>query len=115
MKEFYKKRKLENKEKKMKKLEELEVIPLKYKFKKLKHLMSSSSVLNGYKFQFKGRFTRKQKAANLWFSQGAAPLSAMSENVDFSFFTIILDYGACTVKVWLYKGEKAPYYLYRFN
>jgi len=49
---------------KIEELENLEVIPLKYKLKKLKYLMKNS-VLNGYKFQFKGRFTRKQKAANM--------------------------------------------------
>jgi len=45
---------------------DLEEMPLKDKFKRLRTLESGSrSLLFGYKFHFVGRFTRKQKAASL--------------------------------------------------
>jgi len=45
---------------------DLEEMPLKDKFKRLRTLEGGSrSLLYGYKFHFVGRFTRKQKAASL--------------------------------------------------
>jgi hypothetical protein len=45
---------------------DLEEMPLKDKFKRLRILEGGSrSLLYGYKFHFVGRFTRKQKAASL--------------------------------------------------
>jgi hypothetical protein len=45
---------------------ELEEMPLKDKFRRLRALEGGSrSILYGYKFHFVGRFTRKQKAASL--------------------------------------------------
>jgi ribosomal protein S3 len=71
--------------------------------------------LLGYKFEFKGRFTRKQRAANLWYLRGANPLSSMDQNVEIGVRKMILKYGACCVKVWLYKGKMLPTYSMRFD
>jgi ribosomal protein S3 len=37
----------------------------------------------------------------------------MNVNVDYGFYTIPLKYSACTVKVWLYKGELSPTYNFK--
>jgi len=49
-----------------KKREDNEIMtPLKYKLKRRKFLDRNKAILYGYKFHFKGRFKRKQKASNL--------------------------------------------------
>lgn len=91
-----------NKQKK----KDLEEMPLKDKFKRLKILEGGTrSLLYGYKFHFVGRFTRKQKAASLWFAKGANSVSSMRVDVDYGFHTIALRYSACTLKVWLYRNR----------
>lgn len=93
----------------------LEETPLQDKFKRMRILENGTrSILYGYKFHFVGRFTRKQKAASLWFSQGANSVSAMHVDVDYGFYTVTLRYSACTLKVWLYKNKGHSYkYGYR--
>jgi len=81
-------------------------MPLKDKFKRLRTLEGGSrSLLYGYKFHFVGRFTRKQKAASLWFAKGANSVSSMRVDIDYGFHTIALRYSACTLKVWLYRNR----------
>jgi len=94
---------------------DLEEMPLKDKFKRLRILEGGSrSLLYGYKFHFVGRFTRKQKAASLWFAKGANSVSSMRVDVDYGFHTLALRYSACTLKVWLYKNRGYSYkYGYR--
>jgi len=108
----YEKKSEENNEEYLKKLE---ILPLRFKFEKTKLLDSENAILYGYKFHFKGRFTRKQKAASVWFTRGALPVSSMNVKVEYSFFTVFLRYSACTVKIWLYKGKTAPTYKYKLN
>lgn len=81
--------------------------PFLDKFKRLRALeyFGSNSLLYGYKFHFVGRFTRKQKAASLWFSKGANSVSSMKVDVDYGFHTVTLRYSACTLKVWLYRNR----------
>jgi hypothetical protein len=43
----------------------LKYLPLRFKFEKTNMLDSQNAILYGYKFHFKGRFTRKQKAASV--------------------------------------------------
>jgi len=71
----------------------------------------------GYKFHFVGRFTRKQKSANLWFKRGSLPTSDTNANIDYNMHTLTLRFSACTLKIWLYKGFYASnfYYKYIFN
>jgi hypothetical protein len=74
--------------------------PLINKFRRLKFLEGKKkSLLYGYKFHFSGRFTRKQKAASLWYSKGANPVSSMAHDVEYGFHTVTLKYSACTLKV----------------
>jgi hypothetical protein len=89
------------------------ILPLRYKLNRLKYFDNEQAVLYGYKFHFKGRFTRKQRAASLWFSKGAVSSSAMNANVDYGFYTIRLRYSVCTVKIWLYKGPRCPIFRFR--
>lgn len=93
----------------------LEEMPLKDKFRRLRVLEGgSNSLLYGYKFHFVGRFTRKQKAASLWFAKGANSVSSMRVDVDYGFYSLALRYSACTLKVWLYKNRGYSYkYGYR--
>ena len=60
--------------------------------------------LFGFKFHFKGRFSRKQRAGSLWFQEGKMPLNTLNTNIDFSFYTFPLINSAMTVRVWLYRG-----------
>lgn len=94
---------------------DLEETPLKNKFKRLRILEGGSrSLLYGYKFHFVGRFTRKQKAASLWFAKGANSVSSMHVDVEYGFYSLALRYSACTLKVWLYKNKGYSYkYGYR--
>jgi ribosomal protein S3 len=41
------------------------------------------------------------------------PNSTMIQNVDRGFFTFYSQFGACTVRVWLYKGDNSPKHLVR--
>jgi hypothetical protein len=97
------------------KLENEVMTPLKYKLKRRKYLDKTRAILYGYKFHFKGRFKRKQKSSNLWFLKGAMPNSTMIQEVDRGFFTFYSMFGACTVRVWLYKSDSAPKHLIRVN
>lgn len=94
---------------------DLKFTPLINKFRRLKFLEGKKkNVLYGYKFHFSGRFTRKQKAASLWYAKGANPVSSMDYDVEYGFHTSTLRYSACTLKVWLYKNKRVSFkYGYR--
>jgi len=79
----------------------------------MKFFDDNKAILYGYKFHFVGRFTRKQQAANLWYKFGSLANSSAVANVDYAFYTVILRYSVCTVKVWLYKSRRAIKYKYR--
>ena len=77
-------------------------------------LIDHSSILVGYKLAFKGRFSRKQRASNIWFMRGKMSLNTLSIKVDYHFFTIALKNSAISVKIFLYKSsykEKFKYLL----
>lgn len=67
--------------------------------------------LKGFKFQLRGRFTRKQIAAKFNFVVGSIPLSSMKANIDYSFATIPVRNSAIGIKVWLYKDNNNSEYL----
>jgi hypothetical protein len=54
-----------NYNKKLEKKSNLIITPLKHKLKRRKYLDRAKAILYGFKFHFKGRFRRKQKAASL--------------------------------------------------
>lgn len=60
----------------------------------------------GFKFQFKGRFSRKQRSANIWVQKGTMPFNTITTRIQFAFYTIPLINSAMTVRVWLHKGFK---------
>jgi hypothetical protein len=94
---------------------DLKFTPLINKFRRLSFLQGKKkNLLYGYKFHFSGRFTRKQKAASLWYAKGANPVSSMDHDVEYGFHTSTLRYSACTLKIWLYKNRRVSYkYGYR--
>jgi ribosomal protein S3 len=57
----------------------------------------------GYKFQLRGRFSRKQRAHNMVFRKGLVPLNTMSIKMDFAFASAVLFNSLVSIKVWLYK------------
>jgi hypothetical protein len=72
------------------------------------------SMLLGYKLAFKGRFSRKQRASNIWYMHGKVPLNTLSVKLDYFFFTIPLKNSAISIKIILYKSlynEKFKYLL----
>ena len=83
------------------------------KVRRMKFFDDNLAILYGYKFHFVGRFTRKQKAANLWYRLGALANASAVANVDYAIYSVVMRYSVCTVKVWLYKSRKAPKYKYR--
>jgi len=88
--------------------------PLSKKKDKIKFFSNDRKIpLYGYKFQFVGRFTRKQKSANLWFIKGYLETSSFDSNVDYSQTSVILRFSVCSVKVWLYKSLYASLYAHK--
>jgi len=80
----------------------------------IKSLKGFEPYFFGYKFNFSGRFSRKQRSSNFWFIQGSVPSTNIEMNVDYGLFSVNLDNSRCTVKVWLYKSKFAPLYKTKF-
>jgi len=81
---------------------------------RLKVLNNLESFFFGYKLNFVGRFSRKQRSSNFWFSEGGVPSASISLNVDYGSFSINLDNSRCTVKVWLYRNRITPVFKTKF-
>ena len=62
------------------------------------------SILVGFKLAFKGRFSRKQRASDIWYMRGKVPLNTLSVKLDYYFFTIPLKNSAISIKIILYKN-----------
>lgn len=62
-------------------------------------LLPLKGSLLGFKFHFRGRFTRKQRAASFIIQRGNMPLTTISANIDYSFFTIPLDNSLISIKI----------------
>lgn len=58
----------------------------------------------GYKFQFRGRFSRKQRSASLCFRKGLIPLNTINIRMDYGCVTVPLLNSAVSIKVWLFKN-----------
>jgi len=85
--------------------------PLSRKKTRMEYFFGKSP-LYGYKFHFAGRFTRKQKSANLWFQVGYLENSSMIAKIDYAFKFVVLRFSVCSIKVWLYKSNRFPSYRY---
>jgi len=69
------------------------------KAQRIKFFDNNVAVLYGYKIQFNGRFTRKQRSAHLWFSKGSMYTSAADVDIDYNSCSLPFQYSKCNVKV----------------
>lgn len=60
----------------------------------------------GFKFVFKGRFSRKQRASKTTLLIGKVPLNTLKYKIDYSFITIPLKNSAISLKLYIYKNER---------
>ena len=60
----------------------------------------------GYKFQFRGRFSRRQRAVSSVFKKGIVPLNTLSAQIDYGHCTVPLFNSLASIKVWLYKNNQ---------
>lgn len=60
------------------------------------------SVIFGFKIQFSGRFTRRQRSILHWVTFGRIPFSSKSVDIDYFNCSVMLKNGVGCVKVWLY-------------
>jgi ribosomal protein S3 len=56
-------------------------------------------LLYGFKFHFRGRFSRKQRAGSFVFERGNMPLNTISANIDYGFLTVPLFNSLVSIKV----------------
>lgn len=56
-------------------------------------------MLYGFKFHFRGRFSRKQRAGSFVIERGNMPLTTLSSNIDYGFVTMPLTNSLVSVKV----------------
>jgi len=69
----------------------------------LRRIITKTPFLLGYKLQFVGRLTRRDRLRTSWVMGGRVPLSTMSANVEYGRDFGVLRNGVCSVKVWLYR------------
>jgi len=61
---------------------------------------------NGLQIKCLGRFTRRQRSSKHIFKYGRIPLSTSSANIDYALGNVTLKYGACGIRIWLYKNTR---------
>ena len=59
----------------------------------------------GIRINSAGRLGGAEIARTEWYREGRVPLHTLRANVDYGEATAFTTYGACGVKVWIYKGE----------
>ncbi|NQV82353.1 MAG: 30S ribosomal protein S3 [Rhodospirillales bacterium] len=59
----------------------------------------------GIRINCAGRLGGAEIARTQWYREGRVPLHTLRANVDYGESTAHTTYGACGVKVWIYKGE----------
>ena len=59
----------------------------------------------GIRINCAGRLGGAEIARTQWYREGRVPLHTLRANVDYGEATAHTTYGACGVKVWIYKGE----------
>lgn len=77
-----------------------------------KYIIKYKSILMGFKFAFRGRFSRKQRASFIWIHEGKVPLNTLNLFIDYSFLTISLKNSAVGIKIWLYRNVMYPAFKY---
>jgi len=79
--------------------------PLVTNLKKL--VDSRSSKVVGFRISCRGRFNKAQMASYTWEKYGPVPLNNFSCSVDYAFSKVIMKYGACGIKVWIFTSHPA--------
>jgi small subunit ribosomal protein S3 len=59
----------------------------------------------GIRVNCSGRLGGAEIARTVWYREGRVPLHTMRANIDYGTSTGRTTYGACGVKIWIYKGE----------
>jgi small subunit ribosomal protein S3 len=59
----------------------------------------------GIRINCSGRLGGAEIARMEWYREGRVPLHTLRADVDFGYGTAKTTYGACGVKVWVFKGE----------
>ena len=59
----------------------------------------------GIRIYCSGRLGGAEIARDVWYHEGRVPLHTLRAHVDYGTSTARTTYGACGVKVWIYKGE----------
>lgn len=59
----------------------------------------------GIRINCGGRLSGAEIARTIWYHEGRVPLHTMRAHVDYGVATANTTYGACGVKVWVYKGD----------
>jgi hypothetical protein len=59
----------------------------------------------GFKFQIKGRFSRRQKVSSVYFKHGLMPVNTISANIEYAYYVIPIENSATIVKVWIYRNN----------
>lgn len=70
--------------------------------KLFKGIQVTGSVLLGYRVDVAGRYSRKQRASKKSVCEGTVPLNSYKGYIDYGKEEVVLDYGSCSVRVWLY-------------
>lgn len=71
--------------------------------------------LLGYRIDFTGRFTRKQRASKKSISKGKVPLGNYKGYLDYGISVAVMEYGACSIRVWKYFDKKNEKKNYRYR
>ncbi|MBO6086322.1 MAG: 30S ribosomal protein S3, partial [Acetobacter sp.] len=59
----------------------------------------------GIRINCSGRLGGAEIARVEWYREGRVPLHTLRANIDYGKATAMTTYGACGVKVWIFKGE----------
>lgn len=65
----------------------------------LRNLIKNTPILHGYKIQFTGRLTRRDRIRTQWTLCGNIPVGTMEAQIEHSFYVGILRNGVCCVRV----------------
>ena len=66
----------------------------------------SKDNFEGFKIDCNGRFSRRQRASSFSLKEGRLPFSSRNLFLDYAFSEVILKFGKCGLKVWLFSKEK---------
>lgn len=80
--------------------------------KDLKILMYKCRLLFGFKMQFVGRITRRDRARISWVLFGSVPFSTVSAYIEHAMYIGILRNGTCCLRAWIFRRK--PKYNYNY-